>query len=105
MKEEAVKIDEFLGSKTWRERWRVRRQTGIAFPRFLAEEFSNSMETLGYKPQPFYKMKPIRMPEKNVKLYNLALFSRHERAYDFWDEVLKYSTRQTSLNFEKPIGE
>jgi three-Cys-motif partner protein len=105
VKEEAIKIDEFLGSHTWRDRWKIRQQQGITFPQFLAEEFSTSMEGLGYKPQPFYKMKPITMPERNVRLYRLALFSRHSRAYDFWDEVLKYSTPQTAFDFEKPIGD
>ena len=105
VKEEAVKIDQFLGSRTWRDRWKIRQQQGIAFPQFLAEEFSNSMETLGYKSQPVYKMKPIRMPERNVRLYSLALFSRHSRAYGFWDEVLKYSTPQTMFDFEGPIGD
>lgn len=105
VKDEAVKIDEFLGSRTWRAHWKIRQRQGIAFPQFLAEEFSNSMETLGYKPQPFYKMKAIRMPERNVRLYRLALFSRHPRAYGFWDDVLKYSTPQTEFDFEKPIGE
>jgi three-Cys-motif partner protein len=105
VREEAVKIDEFLGSRTWRDRWKSRQQQGMAFPQFLAEEFSSSMETLGYKPQPFYKMKPIKMPERNVRLYRLALFSRHPVAYSFWDQVLKYSTPQTEFNFEKPLGE
>ena len=105
VKEEAIKIDEFLGSRTWRGRWKTRRQEGIAFPQFLAEEFSNSMETLGYEPQPFYKMKPIRMPEKNIRLYSLALFSRHTLAYSYWDQVLKYSTPQTEFNFGGPLGE
>ncbi len=105
VKEEAVKIDEFLGSRTWRADWKIRQRQGIAFPQFLAEEFSKSMKTLRYKPQPFYKMKAIRMPERNVLLYRLALFSRHPRAYRFWDEVLKYRTPQTTFDFEKPIGE
>ena len=105
VKEEAVKIDDFLGSGTWRERWRLRQQQGTEFPRFLAEEFSDSMTSLGYNPQPFYKMKAVRMPDRNVRLYRLALFSRHPLAYSFWDEVLKYSTAQTTLDFEKPIGE
>lgn len=105
VKEEAIKIDEFLGSRTWRDKWKRRQGQGVAFPRFLAEEFSKSMETLRYKPQPFYKMKPIRMPERNVLLYRLALFSRNPRAYSYWDEVLKYSTKQTAFDFEKPIGE
>jgi len=104
-KEEAIKIDEFLGSSNWRDRWKIRQREGKKFPEFLAEEFSNAMGTLGYKPQPLYKMKSIRMPERNVRLYSLALFSRHPRAYTLWDEVLKYSTPQTTFNFEKPVGE
>ena len=98
-KEEAIKIDEFLGSPTWRARWTKSQHEGVAFPQFLAEEFSKSMENLNYKPQPFYKMKPIRMPERNVRLYTLALFSRNSRAYDFWDEARKYSTDQTAFDW------
>jgi three-Cys-motif partner protein len=104
VREEAVKIDEFLGSATWRERWRVSEQSGVAFPQFLAEEFSNSMETLRYKPQPFYKMKSVSIPEMNVRLYRLALFSRSTRAYTFWDSVLKYSTPQTAFDFRDSLG-
>ena len=102
VKEEAVKIDEFLGSPTWRERWKISVQEGTLFPQFLAEEFSSSMETLRYQAQPFYKMKSVNIPEMNVRLYRPALFSRHPRAYTFWDQVLKYSTPQTTFNFEGP---
>ena len=42
-------------------------------------------------------MKEVRSDDKNLPLYHLALFSRSPRAYDFWDQVLKYSTDQTSL--------
>lgn len=105
VKDEAVKIDEFLGSSTWRLRWKEEMVKGILFPQFLAEEFSRSMETLGYKSQPFYKMKSVRISEMNVQLYRLALFSRSGRAYEFWDQVLKYITPQKTFNFEDPLGE
>jgi three-Cys-motif partner protein len=105
VKEKSVKIDEFLGSGDWRERWKMSQQKAVAFPRFLAEEFSRSMETLGYQPQPIYKMKEVKLSEQNVALYRLALFSRHPRAQSLWDQVLKYSTPQTAFNFEKPLGE
>lgn len=105
VKEEAVKIDEFLGSRTWRQSWKISEQNGTPFPQFLAEEFSNSMETLRYQLQPFYKMKAVKIPEMNVRLYRLALFSRSPRAYAFWDQVLKYSTPQTTFDFEGSIGE
>jgi three-Cys-motif partner protein len=105
VKEEAVKIDEFLGLRAWRERWKIRQEDGIPFPQFLAEEFSNSMETLRYLPQPFYKMKPVSIPEMNVRLYRLALFARKPIAYTFWDQVLRYHTPQTEFDFGGPLGE
>ncbi len=97
VREEAVKINEFLGRQDWRERWRVAQRNGLQFPRFLAEEFSHSMEGLRYQPQPFHKMKKVMFPDKNWPLYRLALFSRDSVAYGFWDEVLKYSTDQLFL--------
>jgi three-Cys-motif partner protein len=103
VEEEALKIDEFLGSRTWRDDWKISQQSGTVFPQFLAEEFSRSMETLKYQPQPFYKMKPVSIPEMNVRLYRLALFSRNDRAYRFWDQVLKYSTPQTNFDFGGPL--
>jgi three-Cys-motif partner protein len=96
-KEKAVKIDDFLGRRDWRERWRNCQPEGAQFPRFLAEEFSHSMEGLQYRSQPFYKMKKIMFPDNNWPLYRLALFSRDALAYSFWDEVLKYSTNQLFL--------
>ncbi|MGB8031172.1 MAG: hypothetical protein WCF30_16095 [Terracidiphilus sp.] len=42
-------------------------------------------------------MKLVRSDEKNLPLYYLALFSRNQTAYQFWDEVLKYGTDQQSF--------
>lgn len=97
VREEASKINEFLGRDNWRENWRQQQITGVQFPQFLAEEFSRSMEGLQYRNQPFYKMKKIMFQDKNYPLYRLALFSRDSVAYSFWDEVLKYSTDQLFL--------
>jgi len=98
VKEEKIKINEFLDSTTWRGEWRSEQKKGVPLPRFLAESFSKSMsEKLSFQPQPFYKMKAIVIPEKNVRLYRLALFSRNPLAYTFWDQVLKYHTAQRSL--------
>lgn len=97
IKEDAPKIDEFLGSTDWRQRWTAAQWDAVKFTRFLADEFSKSMAALGYIPPPFYTMKEVRSHEKNLPLYRLALFSRKERAYKFWDQVSKYSTDQKSF--------
>jgi hypothetical protein len=93
------KIDDFVGLRDWRQRWATDTLSGKPlFPQFLAEIYSRQMETLNYLPLPFYRMKQIRSDEKNLPLYRLALFSRHELAYKYWDDVLKYSTSQ--MKFE-----
>jgi len=99
--ENSTKVDEFLGITTWRTAWEIERQNGKAFPKFLAEQFALRMETLNYRPQPLYKMKEVRSDEKNTPLYHLALFSRCDQAYKFWDEVLTYSEDQLAIPFEE----
>jgi len=91
------KIDDFLGMPNWRERW-SRLQEPKSFPRFLAEMYAGQMQTLSYLPVGFDKMKQVRSDVKNLPLYHLALFSRHELAYEYWDQVLKYSTPQLRLD-------
>jgi three-Cys-motif partner protein len=93
----STKIDEALGNMEWRERWRAAGGRRKDFRQFLASEFSLSMESLEYLKQPLDRMKLVRSVEKNLPLYYVALFSRHETAYKFWRDVLKYSTDQTNL--------
>jgi three-Cys-motif partner protein len=93
------KIDEFLGLPDWRDRWTEQNSKGkIVFPRFLAETIAKQMETLNYLPVAFHQMKQIRSDVNNLPLYHLALFSRHDLAYKYWGDVLKYSTSQLSLD-------
>jgi three-Cys-motif partner protein len=80
--EDAVKVDEFLGSETWREQWKIAQSEGVPFPKFLAEEFAASMETLGYLRTPVHRMKLVRSDDKNLPLYYVAMFSRHQLAHD-----------------------
>lgn len=97
--EDALKVDEFLGSETWRDRWRIAQQQSVTFPKFVAAEFAKSMESLDYLPTPLHAMKCVRSDEKNLRLYYVALFSRKELAFKFWDEVLKYETDQTNFSW------
>ena len=98
---DSKKVDDFLGDPEWRKRWEKAQAVRIEFPKFLAAEFAERMKTLGYIPPPPYTMKEVRSDERNLPLYHLALFSRSQKAYDFWDEVRKYSTDQTAFSFEE----
>jgi len=95
---DSTKVDEVLGNKDWRQRWKDCGAKREQFGRFLASEFSLSMEALKYLKQPLDRMRLIRNDNK-VPLYFLALFSRHPTAYKFWDDVLKYSTDQQSFSY------
>jgi three-Cys-motif partner protein len=92
------KVDDLLGMPHWRTEWEAQcLKHKASFPQFLAETFAKQMETLGYLPVEFHQMKSVRSDAKNLPLYRLALFSRHKLAYDYWDDVLKYSNPQLSL--------
>jgi len=66
----------------------------------LAAEYASSMESLRYLKTPLHTMHKVRSDEKNLPRYYLALFSRHERAYKFWDEARKYGTDQTKFSWD-----
>jgi hypothetical protein len=53
-------------------------------------------------PIEFNKMKQVRSDIANLPLYHLALFSRNQLAFKYWDDVLKYSTRQRGFEFSGP---
>jgi len=92
------KLDEMLGLSDWRERWY---QTDMKnFPRFLADLFASQMTTLGYRRTDLDRMKKVRAEDNNRPLYRLAFFSKHDRAMQLWDEVLKYSDDQLKLKLE-----
>lgn len=92
-----AKIDEALGNIEWRKRWKTFEGGRKRFRQFLACEFAASMRSLGYLDVTLDKMKHVRSTERNLPLYYLALFSRHSTAYQYWDQVLKYGTDQTSF--------
>src|SRR5581483_3955094 len=95
--EDSQKLDQFLGDREWRKEWRSKDRLLEEFPQFLAEEFSKRMAMIGYIGQPLHRMKKVRTYDRRAPLYYLALFSRSERAYAFWDAVLNYATDQPKL--------
>ena len=95
-----TKIAEALGCANWRAKWESSSMTRERFPIFLAEQVSESLATLGYLPRKAADMKRIKTYDNNMALYYLALFSKHPRAYAFWEDVMKYGTDQTRFNWD-----
>jgi len=100
IKTDDVRVGKFLGADSWRDRWQIAQKTGMPFPQFLASEYAGSMESLRYLETLLHTMHKVRSDEKNLPLYYLALFSRHERAYKFWDEAKKCGTDQTKFAWD-----
>ena len=92
-----TKIAEALGIKDWRQQWEKANLARNRFSVFLAESFAQNMTTLDYLPRKAHDMKRIKTYENNMALYYLALFSKHQRAYDFWKDVMKYGTDQRAF--------
>lgn len=91
------KIDRMLGNTAWRVRWNNRSDIHEDFAKFLAEEFAGSMSGAGYLKTPLHQMKLVKTQDTNVPLYYLAMFSKNQMAFKLWTQVLKYSTKQSSL--------
>jgi three-Cys-motif partner protein len=95
--QESSKVDRFLGSNTWKEEFAKSGRPRQEFPNFLAGYFAKRMQTLGFEETPTHSMHLVRSDDRNVPLYHLALFSRNQLAYKFWDQARAYSTDQRKL--------
>lgn len=97
LKPDSMKVTNFLGNASWRQRWAIASAAGMSRTRFLAEEYAAGMSKLGYLTPGLDRMIEVRTHDNNMRLYYLAFFSKNERGYRFWDEVRKYSTEQLGL--------
>ncbi len=98
--QESSKVDSFVGSDTWKAEFAESGLPRQDFPKFLAGYFARRMQTLGFENTPTYTMHLVRSDDRNIPLYHLALFSRHQRAYEFWDHARAASTDQRMLPLE-----
>lgn len=96
-KPSSTTLDEFLGRTDWREAWAVEKKQGRPFERFVTDAFGESMKRLDYLYEEIENPLLVRLTEKNVPLYRLALFSRHPLGAKFWKEARKSADPQRSL--------
>ncbi|MCX6143733.1 MAG: three-Cys-motif partner protein TcmP [Ignavibacteriales bacterium] len=94
-----TRIDEFLGDRDWRIQWQIEKNLGISFSTFLLNSFADRMIGLDYLPKSRSRMVHIRSDDRNLPLYRLAFFSKHDLAYTFWDKVLD-NVLEPELPFE-----
>jgi three-Cys-motif partner protein len=92
-------VERFLGVSHWRAEWAKAKESGESFSSYLMDRFSRQMEARRYIRAPIEDTKLVRSTEKNLPLYRLALFSRHELGKKFWEQSKKYSDDQLGLSF------
>ena len=91
-------VERFLGVPDWRDEWQMAKVKRESFSSYLMRRFSGQMENRKYIRVPIEETKLVRSTEKNLPLYRLALFSRHELGKNHWKQTKKYSDNQ--LGFE-----
>jgi hypothetical protein len=96
---ETKTLENFVGNPDWRIRWAKEMASGKSFEHFVVEEFGRSMQALGYIDPGIKEAIMIRSNDKNLRLYRLALYSKHRLGPKFWKEAKKYSDPQTGFGF------
>jgi three-Cys-motif partner protein len=92
-KADETAADAFAGSRRWRDRLGPKNLVREA----LIEEFVHNMGSLGFATR---RWQLVRLPT-GAGLYYLCLFSRHQLALRFWDEViLKNEAGQGAFRLE-----
>lgn len=92
-------LDTYLGQSEWRERWYAAREgNSDTFGRFIGDEFTKQMRTLGFEHGGIENAMVVRN-SRNSPLYYLVLYSRHPLAERFWNESRRYAHRQTGFDF------
>ena len=87
-------VASFVGGEQWREEWPHQR---YSFGEFVADQFGLSMARTGYRYDGLATLQLMRSTEKNLPLYHLGVFSRHELGAKFWDECRKSTNPQRLL--------
>jgi three-Cys-motif partner protein len=95
--QDSDRIERFLGVAHWRQRWVEAERDGRKPIQFIANEYLSAMRRLGYDKTRIEDMISVHSSKKNLPLYYMAYFSKHDLGYRFWRDVRKASTDQSAL--------
>jgi three-Cys-motif partner protein len=89
-------VDIFLGDTRWRDEW-AKQKNKVTFDFFVAQQFGIRMTGLSYEHSGLSESVFVRSTEKNLPLYRLAFFSRHDLGAKFWKEIKRCIDPQLRL--------
>lgn len=92
-----TRIGELIDCPDWREEYR---QSGERVVRFILRKFDEAMTKLGYKSSKADLVHQVKIAKKNVFLYSLVFYSRHELGQAFWRETLRRTDPQLRFDFD-----
>jgi three-Cys-motif partner protein len=87
-------VEHFTGNPTWRAEWAT---AHVQFGTFIVDQLGKSMQRLGYIYNRPGDEVLVTLPQKKVKLYYLAAYSRHPLGSKFWREAKRTSSPQLKL--------
>jgi three-Cys-motif partner protein len=96
LQHENTTLDEFLGDPNWRLAWQQEKAKFKHFGDFVTDYFGRQMRTLNYSYTGLQDSVLIRS-DGNLRLYDLAFFSRHPLGKKFWASV------QSSVNPQQDL--
>jgi three-Cys-motif partner protein len=89
--ENNTRIADLVDDPKWREEFRHSDQRVV---RFLLGKFDQAMVRLGYHSSRDELTHQVKIAGKNVFLYSLVFYSRHELGKNFWKETLSRTSPQ-----------
>jgi len=97
MRPDCTVVDDFLGDLQWRPKWAEAERKGERPGVFILGRFQEQMAEMGYPLKGLQDFVEVRSDCKNLPLYHLSFFSRHDHGNEFWMEARKYSSDQKQL--------
>ena len=83
--EHDTRIARLIDDDHWREDWISEGYRRSNLIRFMLDKFNKAMTRLGYQPQRPGDAHPMLLEKKNVLLYYLVLYSKHDLGRSFWN--------------------
>lgn len=97
MSENSSKIETYLDDPLWRQKFDANALNRNDFVKFLYNEYHSKMLAMGYQPEK--QADQIKSNVKNLPLYYLAFYTKHQRGNDFFKKAKKSVNPQLGFDF------